>query len=533
MRKAIESQRAHGWLLSILAAVLFSLFSFHQVSAFPISSYAWSDAQWEEKCKGVRTSFNPDSELSNRELTLTPDDPRWLDFIYWAWHNKITEHQVEALGGTLWEGPKNGVIFHWAPGSRWETHTVASFGATVGHTMGEHAWVDTNFPDFFERRGGTYGALVKDRLYEMDPNSPRPWVEFLEYLGGPESPHYRFVFHHEAAIDPVRKKVIQIAGPGVAFEYSYERYLHELQQVLTDCKAFQFFQAYDRFGPGFAYAPGRDGNRVPGSALGAMTGNPTLRSMPPTPSDPFARPKKERHEPKGPEVGPELSEAKDLYNRECAVCHGIAGKGDGILAEYLLPKPRDLASGLYRIKSTPSGSLPTDEDIFRTISRGVPGTTMPGWSQFYPEKERWALGKYVKVLSSRFSEEKPEPAIQIGTPIAASPQSIALGRALYEALGCQECHGMGGKGDGPAAADLKDQRGEPVPATDLTNKWNFEGGHQPEDVYRTVMTGMDGSPMPSYSDSLPNVEDRWHLVNYVLSLSPRERPAVKSAGSRP
>ncbi|HET7153609.1 MAG TPA: hypothetical protein VFJ29_07555, partial [Candidatus Kapabacteria bacterium] len=217
-----------------------------------ISGFAWDADQWAQKTKGIRTSYNPDHDLDATQLTLTPGDPRWLDFVFWCYDNKITEHQVEAYGGTEWDGPKGGVIFHWAPGSRWETHTLASFGFTVGHTIGEHRWTDVMFPDFFEQYGGVEGVNVKDRIAEIDTSDPNVWVKFLEYCGGPNSPYYRYLFHLDAVIDPSRDKIYLVAGQGVSFDYSFKRFYHEVREVLTDAKAFQFFQMYDMFGPGFA-----------------------------------------------------------------------------------------------------------------------------------------------------------------------------------------------------------------------------------------------------------------------------------------
>src|SRR5512135_1769378 len=227
-----------------------------------ISGFAWNSDEWAERSKGIRTSYNPDHDLSTTQLTLTPGDPRWLDFVYWCFNNKLAEHQVEAYGGTEWDGPKGGIIFHWAPGSRWETHTLASFGFTIGHIIGEHKWKDTQFPDFFEKYGGVYGINVKDRLTMIDSSSPAPWVEFLEYGGGPNSPLYRYLFQQEAVVDPVRDRIYLIGGQGVGFEYTFERYYHEVREVLTDARAFQFFQMYDMLGPGFASLGGWARNKL-------------------------------------------------------------------------------------------------------------------------------------------------------------------------------------------------------------------------------------------------------------------------------
>lgn len=219
------------------------------VHAFPISSAAWSEAQWEQRCKDVRTSYNSRTPLRTDQLTLSPDNPRFLDFLYWVWTNKITEHQVEQIGGTEWNGPTIGVIFHWAPGSRWETHTIMPIGHAIHHLSGEHRWQDNMFREFFEPFGPIKGVNIGELLSQ---DKPPTWTQFLKHIGGAESPYYRYVFHQESTIDPAHRIVTLIGGQGVRFEYTFERYLEEIREVLTDCKAYQFFELYDRYGKGFA-----------------------------------------------------------------------------------------------------------------------------------------------------------------------------------------------------------------------------------------------------------------------------------------
>jgi hypothetical protein len=231
-----------------------------ETEAFPVSGAAWSEAQWEQHCKDVRTSYNPASPLNRNTLTLKQDDPRFLDFLYWIWANKIIEHQVEQVGGTEWKGPKNGVIFHWAPGSRWETHTVVPFEHAIHHIADEHSWRDTMFKEFFEQFGSIKGVNIKERLsFEKPPT----WAQFLHHIGGAESPYYRYVFHQESAIDPVKRIVTLFGGQGVVFQYTFDRYLTEIKEVVTDCKAYQFFELYDRYGKGFASQSGWAGQAVP------------------------------------------------------------------------------------------------------------------------------------------------------------------------------------------------------------------------------------------------------------------------------
>jgi hypothetical protein len=229
-------------------------------AAFPIGPAAWSDKQWAQHCERVRTSYNPAASLSTGTLTMKLEDPRFLDFVHWVWANKIIEHQVEQVGGTEWKGPPTGVIFHWAPGSRWETHTVVPLEHAIHHLVDEHHWMDTRFADFFEQYGPVKGVSIGNRLSHQKPPT---WKQFLQHVGGPESPYYRYIFHQEVAVDPDRRMVRLSGGQGVAFEYSFERYLKEVREVLTDCKAYQFFELYDRYGTGFASRLGWAGQPVP------------------------------------------------------------------------------------------------------------------------------------------------------------------------------------------------------------------------------------------------------------------------------
>jgi plastocyanin len=238
--------------------------------AFPLQDYAWSKEQWVEASKDVRTSYNPNGHLNPDELTLTVEDERFVDFIYWVWNNKIDEHQVEMIGGSEWNGPTNGVIFHWAPGSRWETHTVMPFDMAIGHVTGEHQWFDTQFPDFFKQYGGTKEVNIKERLsVEESPT----WGEFVNFIGDPNGRYYRYLYHQEMGIDPEKKLVYMTGGNGVAFVYTFQRYLEELKEVLTDASAYQFYQMYDLFGKGFASTFGWAGNPVPNTSELAVTGN--------------------------------------------------------------------------------------------------------------------------------------------------------------------------------------------------------------------------------------------------------------------
>jgi cytochrome c oxidase cbb3-type subunit 2 len=210
-----------------------------------------------------------------------------------------------------------------------------------------------------------------------------------------------------------------------------------------------------------------------------------------------------------------------IYLESCAACHGAKGDGKGPEADRLKTKPRDFSGGMYKFRSTPSGSLPLDEDIFRTISRGVRTTSMLAQLHL-SEKERWAVTEYLKTLAPRFKAMKtPEP---ISIPAQPSPDAelLALGTRMYADAGCIQCHGSGGKGDGTSAKDLKDDGGEPISPTDLTLK-PFKSGPKLEDLYRTLSTGLNGTPMASYAEAL-TPKERWSLVFYVVSIATKDRP---------
>jgi cytochrome c oxidase cbb3-type subunit 2 len=113
----------------------------------------------------------------------------------------------------------------------------------------------------------------------------------------------------------------------------------------------------------------------------------------------------------------------------------------------------------------------------------------------------------------------PEPPADLAT-------LTARGAEVYANNQCSKCHGTQGKGDGPSAATLHDDWDFPIRATDLSYPWSFKGGHRPEDIYRTIVTGLSGTPMPSYGDATPDIRDRWALVAFVLSLSPPTRPVL-------
>jgi len=283
-----------------------------------------------------------------------------------------------------------------------------------------------------------------------------------------------------------------------------------------------------------------------------------------------------------------IAAGKEVYEKSCAHCHGNEGRGDGSAAENLLPQPRDFTRGLYKIRSTESGELPTDQDLFDIITEGMPGTSMPEWETALDADERWQVVAYIKTFYEGFKESETTPKeIRLAGKIPYSEESIEIGKELYTQFACYECHGDEGRGDGTSAPTLTDEWDYKSWPANLHQNWNYRGGNDIDDIYKRFIGGIAGSAMPMFDDpafglsieearrynQLDNMgemtdaeeeeytgladkmenafeildimnadegdeeqrkfyeesmkafyEKSWHLANYVKSLSPEKRP---------
>jgi len=217
---------------------------------------------------------------------------------------------------------------------------------------------------------------------------------------------------------------------------------------------------------------------------------------------------------------------KKIYEKRCLMCHGEEGDGDGPGAERLNPPPRDFTEAGYKIKTTgEEDPVPNDDDIYRMIKDGMPGTAMPGWADILKEQEMWDLVLYLKMFAE-LEDEKPEEQLDYGTQVATSPESIAQGKKLFhDKERCSECHGEDGKGD--AVKRLKDDAGARTWPRNLTKPWTFRGSNDPKDIFARVTVGIPGTQMPTFADEKSakklSIEERWHVANYVQSLAKTKR----------
>lgn len=228
-----------------------------------------------------------------------------------------------------------------------------------------------------------------------------------------------------------------------------------------------------------------------------------------------------------PEETPKLVEqGHEIYTRRCSFCHGLMGDGNGPAAAYMDPRPRDFTLGTFKFRTTQSGELPTNEDLFRTVSRGLSGTAMQAFDgaiikNGLTEDQRWAVIAYIKTFAVEFQMPEFDPYRQIvPLPQDMAPynaEAVAKGEKIFERAKCWECHGRQGRGDGLKAFDKTDDWGFPIRIRNLTHPWKIKAGTEVQDIYMRFSTGINGTPMPSFVDALSE-EERWYLASYIKSL---------------
>ena len=217
----------------------------------------------------------------------------------------------------------------------------------------------------------------------------------------------------------------------------------------------------------------------------------------------------------------QYEQGRYVFELNCVICHGPNGDGKGEMAASLPIKPRSFIKGIFKYRSTPSGKLPTNDDLRHTIRNGLTGTAM-GMFTNLSEQDLRAVLEYIKFFSRKWRKEEnyaasltfPAPPKWFGDPAALSQRADA-GRKTFLTT-CAPCHGEKADGTGAAAVALKDEWGEPAHPADLRQQ-HLRCGDEPADIFRVLMTGLNGTPMVSFADTLTE-EQKWELAAYVLSL---------------
>jgi mono/diheme cytochrome c family protein len=213
---------------------------------------------------------------------------------------------------------------------------------------------------------------------------------------------------------------------------------------------------------------------------------------------------------------------REAFLNRCSGCHGTTAEGNGPASVMLKPKPRNLVAGSFKLRSTPSGVLPSIDDLLRTINQGVIGSSMPSFREV-AEQEKLAIVYYIRSLRPEFKDTKKD---QISISIPVPPKDIfsekkgllaaaKKGKEHYNKA-CINCHGESGRGDGPSAAELTDSDNESIRPANLRLP-AIKSGKTPRDAFKAISTGLDGSPMPGF-ESLFTEPQRWELVAYIFYL---------------
>ncbi len=233
---------------------------------------------------------------------------------------------------------------------------------------------------------------------------------------------------------------------------------------------------------------------------------------------------------------PVLARGGELFAKYCTICHGDNGDGRGKFAYLMNPRPRDFMQGDFKLATT-QNQIPTDDDLVRTISRGMPGSAMPPWDHL-PLSDLQSLAAYVRQFhvegasdklrawvdeGSMTAAELPEALAertQAGEQLVVPPESVFdeihwfRGRRLY-LENCANCHGADGE---PVADAVKfDEQGYPVPPRSFVSGI-FKGGSDGHQLYSRIWKGMKGTPMPA-SEGIYSGDETWDLIHYVQSLA--------------
>jgi len=234
---------------------------------------------------------------------------------------------------------------------------------------------------------------------------------------------------------------------------------------------------------------------------------------------------------------------EQVYTIHCAGCHGVDGDGKGPAAPWLDPKPRDFTTGQFKFGSRPSGQLPTDEDLFHTITHGVKGTSMPDW-KLLPEPDRAAVIAYLKTFSNRWNDVPSDGPVPMNGDESKDDIKNAIldGEIVYHTVAtCWSCHPAYASEEGLKGFYEYAQRevpegfrenlfvsitttntdGEELYPPDFTSDY-IKSGTDVNQIYKRIAAGITGTAMPTWSGGLTNKEI-WSMAYYVKYLAEGHR----------
>ncbi len=238
-----------------------------------------------------------------------------------------------------------------------------------------------------------------------------------------------------------------------------------------------------------------------------------------------------------------LKEGEALFLEHCASCHGPEGRGNGLAAPFLNPRPRDFTQSAFRYRSTQAGNLPLHGDLYRTLWRGLPGSAMPPF-RWLGDDQLWYLVDYVEHFletidgdAKRFDDQAA--ALSLPSIPRVSDEQLDLllrrGKAVFAAAKCSNCHGTEGRADGPSWDTNMDNGGKMRPR-DLKPRFpgdqpalRIRAGVYPQELYRTIFTGLGGTGMAT---SLGDFQGGWDEGRKLDLLIAAKAPAAEIEAQR-
>ncbi len=138
-----------------------------------------------------------------------------------------------------------------------------------------------------------------------------------------------------------------------------------------------------------------------------------------------------------------------------------------------------------------------------------------GWRRARPRRQAAWIGAGLVLIGTVATGSALAGAYRAGrpNPHPASADSLARGQQVY-AQNCVSCHGISGRGDGPAGIMLR-----PRPAD---FREHMAAGHTDAQLNDWIVNGVDGTSMPAFGQQLSQ-EDIWHVVNYIRGFAQPSR----------
>jgi cytochrome c oxidase cbb3-type subunit 2 len=197
--------------------------------------------------------------------------------------------------------------------------------------------------------------------------------------------------------------------------------------------------------------------------------------------------------------------APATYRDLCMRCHGEKGDGNGKVAWYIDPSPRDFTKAAF-MTSKPR------ERFLASIRNGVGGTSMPPWRNILKDEQAGAMLDYVLQTFTKEPMKELKPRnLPEKNPVASSRESIAHGERVFLER-CTGCHGRKADGKGPNSLDIL-----PHPRN-LRNGWFVESVTDRR-LFESILYGVQGTAMPSWMDYGLTQRDVGDIINFIRSIN--------------